>query len=396
MSVRTSSVWRRVGGTTTASQRDKRKAPSDARAPPRRPAPPPHTFASVSPRASTSSTAGTSDIATCSRTSPTSCCSSATTSTRNRSAATTSSADTSASEAITLADYRVRHAQYKTDRDLQALHANVPWCSVWDDHEVDNDWAGDQSEHLDPQFLARRTAAFQAYLEHMPFASVRSTARRARALVPRRRLRRPRALRAARRSPVPLAAAVRRSREGRRLDVAAAGRSARISTIARSHAPRRGAEDVARRRARASTDARWTVLAQQTLVSPAAQGDGARSRDLDRRLGGLPGGARLAHASTLAKRKPPNPIIVGGDIHASVVADLHRDPDGPDYGHRGLRGLRHVDDLRRRLPLQAGRPPPGPSQCRVRKLRTTRVHAAGAFPRSLRCPSARGRREGSE
>ena len=46
----------------------------------------------------------------------------------------------------TLAEYRNRHAQYKTDPDLQRLHAAVPWLVTWDDHEVDNDYAGGQSE----------------------------------------------------------------------------------------------------------------------------------------------------------------------------------------------------------------------------------------------------------
>src|ERR671922_282684 len=45
-------------------------------------------------------------------------------------------------EARTLTDYRNRHAQYKTDRDLQALHAALPWLVTWDDHEVDNNYAG--------------------------------------------------------------------------------------------------------------------------------------------------------------------------------------------------------------------------------------------------------------
>ncbi|HEY7070408.1 MAG TPA: alkaline phosphatase D family protein, partial [Acidimicrobiales bacterium] len=71
-------------------------------------------------------------------------------------------------EPRTLAEYRNRHAQYKTDPDLQALHAQVPWLVVWDDHEVDNDYADWRSEDLDPQFIARRAAAYQAYFEHMP------------------------------------------------------------------------------------------------------------------------------------------------------------------------------------------------------------------------------------
>jgi alkaline phosphatase D len=73
-------------------------------------------------------------------------------------------------ETLTLADYRLRHAQYKTDPDLQDAHRRFPWVATWDDHEVANDYAGDQSQDADPVdlFLARRAAAYQAYYEHMP------------------------------------------------------------------------------------------------------------------------------------------------------------------------------------------------------------------------------------
>ena len=69
-----------------------------------------------------------------------------------------------------LADYRERHALYKSDADLRASHAAHPWLCTWDDHEVDNDYAGEHSaKYQDPAlFLARRTAAYQAYFEHMP------------------------------------------------------------------------------------------------------------------------------------------------------------------------------------------------------------------------------------
>ena len=71
-------------------------------------------------------------------------------------------------EARTLVQYRNRHAQYKTDPDLQRLHAAVPWLATWDDHEVDNDYADGRSASLGSQFLRRRAAAYQAYYEHMP------------------------------------------------------------------------------------------------------------------------------------------------------------------------------------------------------------------------------------
>jgi alkaline phosphatase D len=71
-------------------------------------------------------------------------------------------------ETVTLANYRQRHAQYKTDRDLQAAHAAAPWAVVFDDHELANNWADEVPQHPDAHFLARRAAAFQAYYENMP------------------------------------------------------------------------------------------------------------------------------------------------------------------------------------------------------------------------------------
>jgi alkaline phosphatase D len=92
-------------------------------------------------------------------------------------------------EVFTLADYRVRHALYKTDPDLAAAHARHPWVVVFDDHEVANDahatGAQDHEPADDPDtpytgpgeppgikpegdFLTRRRGAYQAYLEWMP------------------------------------------------------------------------------------------------------------------------------------------------------------------------------------------------------------------------------------
>ncbi|QFZ23418.1 alkaline phosphatase D family protein [Saccharothrix syringae] len=71
-------------------------------------------------------------------------------------------------ETRTLADYRLRHAQYKTDEDLQLAHSVAPWVVVWDDHETENNWADEVPEQPDPAFLDRRAAAFRAYYENMP------------------------------------------------------------------------------------------------------------------------------------------------------------------------------------------------------------------------------------
>jgi len=74
-------------------------------------------------------------------------------------------------EIESLADYRNRHALYKSDQALQTVHARFPWLVTWDDHEVDNNYANDISEKVGVKavdFLGRRARAYQAYYEHMP------------------------------------------------------------------------------------------------------------------------------------------------------------------------------------------------------------------------------------
>ncbi|GAA3425287.1 alkaline phosphatase PhoD [Streptosporangium nondiastaticum] len=76
--------------------------------------------------------------------------------------------DQAGGECLDLAGYRLRHAQHKADPELQLAHAVAPWVVVWDDHDIENGWAGDVPEQPDPPFLPRRAAAFQAYYENMP------------------------------------------------------------------------------------------------------------------------------------------------------------------------------------------------------------------------------------
>jgi alkaline phosphatase D len=80
-------------------------------------------------------------------------------------------------EPFSLVQYRNRYAQYRTDPDLAAMHGHAPFVVSFDDHEVDNDFAGEIPQDPDKQphdaFVARLTAAYQAFYEHMP---VRATA----------------------------------------------------------------------------------------------------------------------------------------------------------------------------------------------------------------------------
>ncbi|KAA1192015.1 alkaline phosphatase [Pseudohalioglobus sediminis] len=77
-----------------------------------------------------------------------------------------------ANELLTLADYRRRYAQYRSDADLQACHAAHPFIVVWDDHEVaNNTWKGGAENHqpeTEGDFFQRRTEAIQAWYEWLP------------------------------------------------------------------------------------------------------------------------------------------------------------------------------------------------------------------------------------
>ncbi|PSL08564.1 alkaline phosphatase D [Haloactinopolyspora alba] len=73
-------------------------------------------------------------------------------------------------EIRTLADYRVRLAQYRGDPNLRAMHGAAPFAMTFDDHEVENNWSKEDADPDVPpeEFARRKAAAFQAYWEHMP------------------------------------------------------------------------------------------------------------------------------------------------------------------------------------------------------------------------------------
>ncbi|AXQ29541.1 twin-arginine translocation signal domain-containing protein [Solimonas sp. K1W22B-7] len=75
-------------------------------------------------------------------------------------------------EILTLADYRTRHAYYKREADVQAVHRQHPFITVWDDHETaDNSWNGGANNHTEGaegEWAQRKAWAIQAYHEWMP------------------------------------------------------------------------------------------------------------------------------------------------------------------------------------------------------------------------------------
>ena len=77
-----------------------------------------------------------------------------------------------ANECLTLADYRARYAQYRSDPDLKQLHATLPMIAIWDDHEIAENASASGSinhtEGVEGSFSARAAAAAQAYHEWLP------------------------------------------------------------------------------------------------------------------------------------------------------------------------------------------------------------------------------------
>lgn len=74
-------------------------------------------------------------------------------------------------EILSLADYRMRYAQYRSDADLQAVHRAHPFICIWDDHEMaNNSWRNGAENHDEGEgrWDARKRAAIQAYMEWMP------------------------------------------------------------------------------------------------------------------------------------------------------------------------------------------------------------------------------------
>ncbi len=74
-------------------------------------------------------------------------------------------------ETVTLSDYRIRHAQYKSDSGSLAMHAMHPLIAIWDDHEsANNPWSGGAQNHQEGEgaWIDRRSVSLRAYYEWMP------------------------------------------------------------------------------------------------------------------------------------------------------------------------------------------------------------------------------------
>jgi alkaline phosphatase D len=226
-------------------------------------------------------------------------------------------------EAVTLSDYRIRYATYRSDPDLQEAHRRHPFIAVWDDHELTNDaWLDGAANHNPEQgegeWRTRRAAAYKAYLEWMP---IRETDGAGIQLYRSFRF-------------GTLVDLVMLDTRGLRDQQVATTDIARLADPGRSILGR-GQEqwlfDEMRASQRAGTG--WRVLGQQVMFSRVAQpGRGALISDTWEGYQA----ARDRVFDFLAAERVRDVAILSGDLHSSWAFDVPRHPwDGYDRAGPG-------------------------------------------------------------
>ena len=228
-------------------------------------------------------------------------------------------------EPYTLADYRNRYAQYKLDPQLQAAHAACPWLVTWDDHEVDNDYARDRSQDLDPvdAFLQRRAAAYQAWYEHLPLQpgtysggpdmKIYGTHAMGKlASIQLLDLRQYRDYQVC-------------TRQGR-----GGGNQINVLECPERTQPGRSmlgsAQEQWLENALTQSPARWNIIAQTTLMGQADRGAAHERVVYTDGWDGYPA-AREKLLRFISERKIRNPVVIGGDVHFAMAGDLKVDFD---------------------------------------------------------------------
>jgi alkaline phosphatase D len=232
--------------------------------------------------------------------------------------------------ATDLRTYRNRYAQYRTDPDLQLLHAQVPALMTWDDHEVQNDYADQWSETFDDpaKFLQRRAAAYRAFYEHMPLRPSLSRISGA-------------SMRVYDRSAFGnlVEFSVLDGRQYRWREACyrppnnGGGHPETDLSCPELHDPRRSFLGMEQEQwlydgfARSTT--RWNVIAQDQLMAEfkERQGDGSIGWWTDDWNGYPEARARLL--TQIRDSKVRNPVVIGGDIHSFWANDLKLDNADP-------------------------------------------------------------------
>ncbi len=229
-------------------------------------------------------------------------------------------------EIITLEDYRNRYAQYKTDADLREAHAAFPWIVTWDDHEVENNYAGlipEKDQPIEP-FIARRAAAYQAYYEHMPLRSSSLPTKTGMQLY--------------RRFTYGNLADfyVLDTRQYRDDQANGDGYKAQSPESLDPNRTLLGKEQEAwLLDGLATSPARWNVLAQQIFFCQRDNTKGpAQKGSMDAWDGYTPARDRIIDA--LSKRSDTNFVVLTGDVHANWAAEIKEDFNNPDSKTLGV------------------------------------------------------------
>jgi len=226
-----------------------------------------------------------------------------------------------AEETTDLDHYRLRHALYKTDRDLQRAHARFPFAITWDDHEVDNDYtAGIPEDGMPPeQFLVRRRAAYQAFYEHLP---LRSPAR------PRGRAGQTTLYRSLPWGDL-AEFLVLDTRQFRSDHPCGDGEHARCDESFDPAQTVLGAtQERWLERELRSSRARWNLIAQQVLVAQLDHDPGPGTIHWQDAWDGYPVARTRLLDSILASRAS-NPFVMTGDWHSTFVNEIRYDPTDP-------------------------------------------------------------------
>ena len=246
-------------------------------------------------------------------------------------------------EIIALPDYRQRYAQYRLDPDLRAAHAAHPFLVSYDDHEVDNNWAGGISEEdgssrfpiaVPPEvFALRKAAAFQAWYEHMPVR---------RAALPRGP-----DITAYRRMDFGTMARVHvlDTRQFRDDQPCNDGVKAACPEVARPDAQMLGAgQEAWLLGGLTDSPARWNILAQQVPMMRRVLSGGGISMD---KWDAYPA-ARQRLLDGMVERRTANPVVLSGDVHVALAATLRQRPEDPRSAAGRHRIHRDIDHQRRR------------------------------------------------
>lgn len=232
-----------------------------------------------------------------------------------------------AGEIITLDDYRNRYALYQLDPALQAAHAAFPFVVTFDDHEVENNYAGNiPEENQDPvAFARRRQGAYHAYYEHMALGERAQPDGNAIALYRKLRFGRLAQLH------------VLDTRQFRTDQPCGDGLKPPCAGFPDPAGTMTGAaQEEWLRRSLARSEAIWNPIAQQVMfmrwnLGPAAApGTGIPFFNMDA-WDGYPV-ARQRLLDFLVERHPANPIFLTGDIHSAWAADILEDFAQPDAG----------------------------------------------------------------